>query len=294
MINKIVSILLIVLLTFGPVLAGNKVIAPQLILDEEGFNAGGRAEYIISSNMEVLFDGDFPLDLSQEVISEINSLLVDIKLDPEISDIDYESASELFSFDPRYSKAYAPNRIFVFLGGGYYNEFYATLRTYEDGTPTCQVVLRKNLWEHASYTTKKIIVTHEIYHCLGWDHPAYNPYTDNFDFASRDNNEVLDRLYDKNNTKDLVTVSFNNPDNLTVGFIAKKRVRGKNSVYTTQDEVKLIKGVYKIAVNDRYIRGITKKGAIKYTKKLRKAKKFKINRCSEQTIEVINDNHNNN
>jgi len=273
-------VLLLTLLIITPVIAGNVISEDQFTIDQEGFSLGYKSPYNITSNQEVLFDKDIETDLSNEVIQDLNNILVDVKLNPRQSDTDYIHASEIFSIDPAFNLMFEPKRFFVFLGSGFSNQFFANLRVYENGDPACFVGLRKDLWDLTTYDIQKEVLTHELFHCLKWAHASNNPFTDNFDFTSNDNVEVLDRLYDSLNTKDRVIVNIiKNPGDV-VGFIGPIRssgepARAERSTYTSGNQVKLIKGSYKVQVNDKYIRKVTKKGVIKYTSKLKKAKKFR-------------------
>lgn len=278
---------LLFLVSLSPLYAGNKL-GTQPTLDSEGFSSGERLPYLITENQEILFDGDINEQLINETVEQINSELVDIKLETTFSNVDYEHATELFSFSPvKFQKRFEPNRIFVFLGRGFVNEFFASVRVYEDTEqPTCFIGLDKNFWDVAPYSTQKEILTHEIFHCLGWAHPSNNPYVNNSDFVSNDNIEVLHRLHDANNVKDRTTIKIESYNGSTIGFIAPKKVREARSTYTVDGEVKLVKGSYKIQLDDRYIRNITKNGKIKYTRKLKKAKKFNFSKCDVRTLDL--------
>ena len=288
MVNRIL-ITISILICLIPAFAGNKL-GDQFTLDSNNNSLGYRSPYVITKNQAVLFDADIEADIIESVIDDLNDQLVDISLIDSYSNVDYQQATEIFSIDPFYDLRYSPNRLFVFLGSGWSSEFFASLRVYENGSPTCFIGLRKSLWTQADNNLKKDILIHELFHCLGWAHPSNNPYTDNFDFISNDNVEVLDRLYDKSNTKDRVTVNLIKGSGDVVGFIGPLSTREERSTYTIDDQVKLIKGTYKIQVNDKYIRKITKNDVVKYTSKLKKAKKFKkkFSGSSEISFKVIN------
>lgn len=286
------KILIVVLMSLMmlPTLAGNKLRDDHFAIDDDGFSVGYRLPYVVDSNLEVLFDSGINDELALEAIEHMNNLLVDIKLDPDLNGPDYSSASQLISLDPKFNLMYEPNRIFVYLGGGFSSQFFASLRVFDSSSqPACFIGLRESLWEQAGYYTQLEILLHELFHCMLWNHPENNPYTDNFDFTSNDNVEVLDRLFDTENTKDKITVDIVKNEEDVVGFIGRKSIREETSTYTIQDQIKLVKGRYKIQVNDRFIRKINKKGVVKYTKKLRKAKKFKLNDCDNKTVRVINE-----
>lgn len=247
--------------------AGNKLPLKQItITDSAGTAAGNgqRADYILT-NPTIMFDKDFPKSLAIFTVGNINQKLVDIQLQTSFSEVDYNHATDILPF------RYEPNRIFVHYGSGWSSDFAASLRTFSDNTGACFIALRKELFEQAELSIQAKILTHEIFHCLRWAHAEDNPYVDNFDFENQDNVEVLYRLYDMNNKKQMVTVDIDQDPIEITGFVARKKDR-INSVYTTDDEVKLIPGRYKIQINDKFICKKKKKlcGSIK------KAKKFKL------------------
>tara|TARA_R110002126_G_scaffold144495_2_gene290604 strand:- start:2682 stop:3458 length:777 start_codon:yes stop_codon:yes gene_type:complete len=241
--NNIGLVIMLILLSSQIVKAGNTLREDNLVIKQDGFILGGgaRLPYRLSAETTLLFDKSISEALATDVTNQINNQLVDIQLVQEFTDIDYAKGSEIFSFNPRISKTFGKDRIFIFHGTGYFPSFFAALRVYDSGEATCFIVLNETLFSLASYSKQKEIMSHEIFHCLRWDHSSLSSQ----DFENQENVEVLYRLYDVTNQKGMVTVTTKKPGKL-YRFIPFKKRKRINSVYTTDSEVKLIPGRYKI------------------------------------------------
>ena len=273
--------LLISLFCINAVNAGNMLRTDVFTIDSNGFSVGYRSEYVIDSDLHILFDNDYPTELAVAAVEQVNQELVDIKLTYSFSDVDYDHSSEIIGFgqgiEP-FNLQFAPNTIFVHLGRGWANGlFAANLRAFENGEPACFVRIGKDAYlnQGASFQTQLDILVHEILHCLLWGHASNNPYVSNFDFKNKDNAEVLHRLFDKQNTLGDASVFIDLEEFAQVGFIGNKTKKTNNrinSVYTSQTNVRLIPGKYILHIDDKY----RCKGKNKLCGKLKKAKKFKF------------------
>lgn len=256
--------------------AGNTLRTDVFTIDQNGFSLGYRSDYNIVNGMHMVFDADYPSDLAMYVIERVNAELVDIEITYSFSDVDYDHSSEIIGFGAgieSFNKMYAPNRIFLHVGRGWAQGlFAANLRAYENGAPACFIRHGKDAFlnKGASFETQAEITIHEIYHCLLWGHSSNNPYSRGFDFTSQDNNEVLQRLYDKDNHFNVITVNIETEQEVT-GFVGLKKNLDK-SVFTHGKQVKIIPGRYRIDLDNTYV---CKSKKVK-CKRLKKAKKFKF------------------
>lgn len=256
-------------LLLQPVIAGNILSDQVLYINEYGLPSGGRGTYKITNETQVIFDADIEQDIAKQAIDNINKHLTDIQLSYSFSKKDYGHAKEFISVSG--DKRFKPNRLFVHLGNGFNNEFFANLRLFKNSNaPTGFIHLKKDDW--LSITDKQIkivILEHELRHLLLWGHPSHG---NNSDFTSHDNNEPLYRLYDVDNIRGFTNVTITNKqDNEIIGFIAKKKQR-YNSVYTTDNQVKLIPGRYKVYRAERYICKPGRK--FRYCLRIKAGKKF--------------------
>ncbi len=268
-----------------PCLAGN-VIKDQFVIDSNGSSLGYRAPYTISEDQTILNDPDIEESVMIAAVTHINDNTIDVQLVREVSEVDYDHSTEIVSFDPPFNLMYEPNRIFVHLGSGFGNPFFASRRVYEDGSPTCFIHLRKSLWTGATEELKISLLIHEIMHCKGWEHPSGVCSIDDT-YLNEDSLEILHRLYDSENTLNKVVVNIDKPEEDIISFLPAKRFRPQRTVCTSDSEVRLRKSKYKIKVNDRYIKKITKSGEVKYTQKIKKAKKFNLKNLEEFEL-IIN------
>ncbi len=122
---------------------------------------------------------------------------------------------------------------------------------------------------------------------LGMTNALINGSSIDDTYLNEDSLEILHRLYDSENTLNKVVVNIDKPEEDIISFLPAKRFRPQRTVCTSDSEVRLRKSKYKIKVNDRYIKKITKSGEVKYTQKIKKAKKFNLKNLEEFEL-IIN------
>lgn len=290
--RKIFLVLILSLFFINTVFAGNYVGDAIAIKDNNRLVGGGaRLPYKLSAETTIVFDKDFNGELIDTVMANIEDDMPDVQLTKEISTRDWGRSTELFSIIPFRDRRFEPDRIFVFLGSGFIPNFAASLRVFQSsGKASCFAHLRKDQFEEAIFSIQLAILEHEVRHCLGWGHKSpENVFVQNFDFTKHDHKEILYRLYDQGNILENAIVDITKPSDVTIGFEpSRKRNLGIKTVYTVDNQAKLLPGKYVVKLGEYYIcKKKVGKGS-KLCRKRKNAKRKRLESSEEWSLDVNN------